>query len=87
MAQTDDLDALRNLATDYANAKRWADLLALDTEQGIAYLRLSGGCQGCAMSQMTLKQGIETTLLEEVPELTRVIDVTDHGGGENPFYS
>jgi Fe/S biogenesis protein NfuA len=64
-----------------------ADLLALDTDQGIAYLRLSGGCQGCAMSQMTLKQGIETTLLEEVPELTRVIDVTDHGGGENPFYS
>jgi Fe/S biogenesis protein NfuA len=64
-----------------------ADLLALDAAEGIAYLRLSGGCQGCAMSQMTLKQGIETTLLEEVPELTRVIDVTDHGGGENPFYS
>jgi Fe/S biogenesis protein NfuA len=64
-----------------------ADLLALDADQGIAYLRLSGGCQGCAMSQMTLKQGIETTLLEEVPELTRVVDVTDHGGGENPFYS
>jgi len=64
-----------------------ADLLALDAEEGIAYLRLSGGCQGCAMSQMTLKQGIETTLLEEVPELTRVVDVTDHGGGENPFYS
>jgi Fe/S biogenesis protein NfuA len=64
-----------------------ADLIALDVEQGIAYLRLSGGCQGCAMSQMTLKQGIETTLLEEVPELTRVMDVTDHGGGENPFYS
>jgi Fe/S biogenesis protein NfuA len=64
-----------------------ADLLALDAAEGIAYLRLSGGCQGCAMSQMTLKQGIETSLLEEVPELTRVIDVTDHGGGENPFYS
>jgi Fe/S biogenesis protein NfuA len=64
-----------------------ADLLALDADEGIAYLRLSGGCQGCAMSQMTLKQGIETTLLEEVPELKRVVDVTDHGGGENPFYS
>ena len=38
------------------------------------------------MSQMTLRQGIETTLLEEVPELTRVLDVTDHGSGENPFY-
>jgi len=35
---------------------------------------------------MTLKQGIETTLLEEVTELTRVVDVTDHGGGENPYY-
>jgi Fe/S biogenesis protein NfuA len=63
-----------------------ADLLGLDAEAGIAYLRLSGGCQGCAMSQMTLKQGIETTLLEEVTELTRVVDVTDHGGGENPYY-
>jgi len=64
-----------------------ADLVALDEEDGTAYLRLSGGCQGCAMSQMTLRQGIETTLLEEVPELTRVLDVTDHGSGENPFYT
>jgi Fe/S biogenesis protein NfuA len=64
-----------------------ADLVALDESQGFAYLRLSGGCQGCAMSQMTLRQGIETTLLEEVSELTKVIDVTDHGEGENPFYA
>ncbi|HVT41726.1 MAG TPA: NifU family protein [Acidimicrobiales bacterium] len=63
-----------------------ADLVALNEDDGTAYLRLSGGCQGCAMSQMTLKQGIETALLEEVPELTRVLDVTDHGSGENPFY-
>ncbi len=63
-----------------------ADLVALNEEEGTAYLRLSGGCQGCAMSQMTLRQGIETTLLEEVPQLTRVLDVTDHGSGENPFY-
>ncbi|HWF16619.1 MAG TPA: NifU family protein [Acidimicrobiales bacterium] len=64
-----------------------ADLVALDESDGTAYLRLSGGCQGCAMSQMTLRQGIETTLLEEVPELTKIHDVTDHGGGDNPFYS
>jgi Fe/S biogenesis protein NfuA len=64
-----------------------ADLVALNEDDGIAYLRLSGGCQGCAMSQMTLRQGIETALLEEVPELTKVLDVTDHGSGENPFYS
>jgi Fe/S biogenesis protein NfuA len=64
-----------------------ADLVALNEDDGTAYLRLSGGCQGCAMSQMTLRQGIETALLEEVPELTRVLDVTDHGSGENPFYT
>lgn len=64
-----------------------ADLVALNEEDGTAYLRLSGGCQGCAMSQMTLRQGIETTLLEEVPELTRILDVTDHGSGDNPFYT
>jgi Fe/S biogenesis protein NfuA len=64
-----------------------ADLVALDEDEGVAYLRLSGGCQGCAMSQMTLRQGIETTLLDEVPELKKILDVTDHGSGENPFYS
>jgi Fe/S biogenesis protein NfuA len=64
-----------------------ADLVALNEEDGTAYLRLSGGCQGCAMSQMTLRQGIETTLLEEVPELRTILDVTDHGSGDNPFYS
>jgi Fe/S biogenesis protein NfuA len=64
-----------------------ADLVALNEDDGNAYLRLSGGCQGCAMSQMTLRQGIETALLEEVPELTKILDVTDHGSGENPFYS
>jgi Fe/S biogenesis protein NfuA len=64
-----------------------ADLVALNEEDGTAYLRLSGGCQGCAMSQMTLRQGIETALLEEVPELTKILDVTDHGSGDNPFYS
>jgi Fe/S biogenesis protein NfuA len=64
-----------------------ADLVALNEDDGTAYLRLSGGCQGCAMSQMTLRQGIETALLEEVPELSKILDVTDHGSGENPFYS
>jgi Fe/S biogenesis protein NfuA len=64
-----------------------ADLVALDEEKKVAYLKLSGGCQGCAMSRLTLSQGIETQLIEAIPELTGVIDVTDHASGENPFYS
>jgi Fe/S biogenesis protein NfuA len=63
-----------------------ADLVALNEDDGTAYLRLSGGCQGCAMSQLTLRQGIESALLAEVPELTKILDVTDHVSGENPYY-
>ncbi|HLN18017.1 MAG TPA: NifU family protein [Acidimicrobiales bacterium] len=63
-----------------------SDLVAMDEEGKVAYLRLSGGCQGCAMSRMTLTQGIETSLHEEIPELVGVVDVTDHALGENPYY-
>jgi Fe/S biogenesis protein NfuA len=64
-----------------------ADLVAMDDEKFVAFVRLSGGCQGCAMSRMTLSQGIETTLRDEIPELVGVFDVTDHASGENPFYA
>jgi Fe/S biogenesis protein NfuA len=63
-----------------------ADLVAFDPDDGVAYLRLSGGCQGCAMSRMTLTQGIEVALREEVPQVVRIADVTDHTEGENPYY-
>ncbi|QOC21645.1 NifU family protein [Wenzhouxiangella sp. AB-CW3] len=49
-------------------------------------LRFGGGCQGCGMIDVTLKQGIETTLRQEVPEVREVIDATDHASGENPYY-
>ncbi|MDX1468549.1 MAG: NifU family protein [Acidimicrobiia bacterium] len=52
----------------------------------IAYLRLFGGCQGCGLAQVTLKQGIERILLESIPELTQVVDVTDHASGDDPYY-
>jgi len=63
-----------------------SDLVALDEAAGVAYLRLSGGCQGCSQSRVTLTQGIEVMLKEEVPEVLSVVDVTDHGGGANPYY-
>lgn len=61
-----------------------ADLVAV--EEGVAYLRLSGGCQGCGLATVTLSQGIEVALRESVPEITSVVDVTDHASGSNPFY-
>jgi Fe/S biogenesis protein NfuA len=64
-----------------------ADLVAMDEASKVAYVRLSGGCQGCAMSRMTLSSGIETSLREAIPELAQVVDVTDHASGVNPFYA
>ena len=55
-----------------------------DTE---IYLEMSGGCQGCAMSRMTLRQGVERMLRQSVPEITAVHDVTDHAGGANPYFN
>lgn len=51
-----------------------------------AVLRFGGGCHGCGMADVTLKQGIERVLLERVPELTGIVDATDHASGENPYY-
>ena len=64
-----------------------ADLVAIDEVNGVAYLALSGGCQGCAMSRQTLSNGIEVMLKEQIPAITDIIDVTDHAVGENPFYA
>jgi Fe/S biogenesis protein NfuA len=61
-----------------------AELVAVEADT--AYLRLGGGCVGCGMVSVTLRQGIEVALREAVPVITRVIDVTDHASGTNPYY-
>ena len=55
-------------------------------EEGVAVLRFGGGCQGCGQADYTLKEGIEKTLLERIPELKGVRDVTDHSNRENAYY-
>lgn len=61
-----------------------AELVSVDDTT--VFLRLMGGCQGCGMAQVTLKQGIERILLDAIPEISEVVDVTDHASGANPFY-
>lgn len=56
-------------------------------EDGVAYISLGGGCQGCGAADVTLKQGIERMILEQVTEVTQVADVTDHASGTNPYYA
>jgi Fe-S cluster biogenesis protein NfuA len=54
-------------------------------EDGRVYLRMSGGCQGCASSAATLRQGVERMLRAALPQITEIIDVTDHAAGTSPF--
>jgi Fe/S biogenesis protein NfuA len=59
----------------------------IDVKESTVYLRMSGGCQGCGAADVTLKAGIERMIFEEVPEVTEVLDVTDHASGQNPYYA
>ena len=56
-------------------------------EGSVVHVTMGGGCQGCAASAMTLRDGIKKMLLAALPELTDVVDATDHEAGENPFYT
>ena len=58
----------------------------IDVKDNVVFLQLGGGCQGCGMADVTLKQGIETAIRAAVPEVGDILDVTDHASGRNPYY-
>lgn len=58
----------------------------LDVRDAVAFVELTGGCQGCSMAGATLKDGIETSIRRRFPEITEVRDVTRHANGRNPFF-
>jgi Fe/S biogenesis protein NfuA len=64
----------------------FASLVKVEDET-VVHVLMGGGCQGCSMSAMTLTEGIKTSIMDMIPEVTEVIDATDHSAGENPFYS
>ena len=58
----------------------------IDIDGPRAYIRMEGGCQGCGMADVTLKQGVQVEIQKLVPTIREVLDVTDHAGGTNPYY-
>ncbi len=58
----------------------------LDVRDGNLFIAMSGGCQGCAASQVTLRQGFEVMVRRVAPEIVDIIDTTDHAAGKKPFY-
>ena len=59
----------------------------VDVQDNRGYLQMGGGCQGCGAADITLKQGIERLIKEEIPEVAEVLDATDHSAGSNPYYT
>jgi Fe-S cluster biogenesis protein NfuA len=58
----------------------------IDVQDAMVMLRMGGGCQGCGMADVTLRQGIEGMLAQAVPEVRGIVDITDHTSGSNPYF-
>jgi Fe-S cluster biogenesis protein NfuA len=59
----------------------------IDVTGNTVYLQMGGGCQGCGMADVTLKQGVEVEIRAAVPEVGEILDTTDHAAGRNPYYT
>ena len=62
------------------------DVVRYEEDDSVLYIEMSGGCQGCSSSSATLKNGVETMIYDEFPDIEDIRDVTDHESGENPYY-
>jgi Fe/S biogenesis protein NfuA len=62
-------------------------VMLMSYQDGVASIRFDGGCVGCGLSQVTLKQGVDKALKENVPGLKEVVDATNHAEGTNPYYA
>jgi len=83
-------DRVRQAIDQFVNpgvAQHGGHVTLVEVRDNIVYLEMGGGCQGCGMASVTLSQGIERILLEHVPEIEGIQDVTNHCDGENPYFS
>ncbi|MGB5758080.1 MAG: NifU family protein [Acidimicrobiales bacterium] len=81
------VQAVLDQAINPALASHGGYAALVNIEGSVVYVTMGGGCQGCAASAMTLRDGIKSMLLNALPEITDVQDATDHSAGENPFYT
>ena len=83
-------DRVRQVIEQYVNpgvAQHGGRVTLVEVRDNIVYLQMGGGCQGCGMASVTLSQGIERILREQVPEITGIEDVTNHSAGDSPYFT
>jgi len=59
----------------------------MDVQGKNLFIQMGGGCQGCGMASVTLREGVETSLRQSFPEIGEILDITDHASGDNPYYT
>ncbi|OFZ21604.1 MAG: hypothetical protein A2202_09175 [Bdellovibrionales bacterium RIFOXYA1_FULL_36_14] len=79
------IEALMDEQVRPALGAHGGDVEIVEVKDNIVYLKLTGGCQGCAGARMTLKNGVERIIKDKYPEIEEVVDVTNHKHGDNPF--
>ena len=85
----DVVTAIETLLKDKINpsiASHGGRVSLVDVKDNIMFVQMEGGCQGCAASAVTLRQGIEATVKNTIPQIEEIIDITDHASGKNPYY-
>lgn len=81
------IDELFRTQINPAVAQHGGRIDLIDVEDGYVILRMMGGCQGCGMANVTLRQGIDASLKRTVPGYRGLRDITDHASGTNPYYA
>lgn len=81
------VQAVLDQAVNPALASHGGYATLVSIQESVVFVTMGGGCQGCAASAMTLRDGIKSMLMNALPEITDVQDATDHAAGENPFYT
>ena len=80
------VQALLDKAVNRSIADHGGKISIVDVSDGKLFIAMSGGCQGCASSQVTLRQGFEVMVKRVAPEIVEIVDATDHAAGKQPFY-
>ncbi|HMS17067.1 MAG TPA: NifU family protein [Planctomycetota bacterium] len=83
----DQIEVILEREINPAIASHGGVITLLDVQQGVVYVKMGGGCQGCASSTATLKQGVEQTIRARVPGVVQILDTTDHAAGMNPYFA
>jgi Fe/S biogenesis protein NfuA len=83
-------DRVQQVIDQYVNpgvAQHGGQVTLVEVRDETAFVQMAGGCQGCGMASVTLSQGIERIITEQVPEITAVQDVTNHSAGQDPYFA